>query len=155
MTKLEETFRFIITEFYLNTEFCKPLISATLKALILRILSEKRGNTAKKDNNPDRIRSIIEYIALNYDKEITNTKIAEEFCYNPSYINRVFRENTGMGIHKFLINYRINSAIELLSNKNLSVFAVALSVGFTDISHFSKMFKKKTGKSPADYRKNM
>ena len=152
---LEHNFRLIITEFYVKGEFCKILTSSLLKALIIRIVcNNKNASKTKKEKSSLIIRDIIEYITANYNKDISNTKISEKFSFNPSYINRIFRMHTGTGMHEFLVNYRINAAKEMLLNNHMSVEEICTAVGFKDMPHFSKSFKKHTGKSPCEYRKH-
>jgi two-component system response regulator YesN len=62
--------------------------------------------------------------------------------------------HTGTGMHEFLINYRINAAKEMLLNNHMSVEEICTAVGFKDMPHFSKSFKKHTDKSPCEYRKH-
>lgn len=152
---MENNFRHIITEFYLKGEFCKILTSSILKTLIIIIVcNNKNAGKTKKEKSSLIIRDIIEYITANYNKDISNTKISEKFSFNPSYINRIFRMHTGTGMHEFLIKYRINAAKEMLLNNNMSVEEICMAVGFKDMPHFSKSFKKHTGKSPSEYQKH-
>lgn len=150
---MENNFRNIITEFYVKGEFCKTLTSCLLKTLIIQIIySNQNARKTKKEKSSLIIRDIIEYITANYDKDISNAKISEKFSFNPSYINRIFRLHTGTGMHEFLVNYRINAAKEMLTNNYMSVEEICSSVGFNDMPHFSKTFKKHTGLSPTEYR---
>ena len=58
-----------------------------------------------------------------------------------------------MSVHHYLISCRINAAIELLQASDLKAAEIAEAVGFNDISHFLKYFKKATGKTTRDFRK--
>lgn len=149
---LEKYFNLIVTEFNIKSEFYKPLTSSLLKTLLIRILYIKTHLKVEKEKSSKVVRDIIEYITENFDKDINNTKISEIFSFNASYINRVFKQYTGKSIRQFLINYRINAAAEMLATSDMSVEEICLSTGFKDISHFSKTFKKHTGKKPCAYR---
>jgi AraC-like DNA-binding protein len=61
--------------------------------------------------------------------------------------------NTGSSLHQYLLNYRISMAIELIESTYGSITDIAYQVGFKDISHFSKYFKKKTGRAPSEFRR--
>lgn len=63
-----------------------------------------------------------------------------------------FVPHTGKPICTYLLDLRISEAINLLQNTGISVAQIASMVGFCDLSHFSKMFKKKTEFSPTDFR---
>ena len=60
-----------------------------------------------------------------------------------------------MTIHAFLLEQRLVLAMEKLKTETTSVGEIALSCGFTDIPHFTKIFKKHVGKTPGEYRKNI
>jgi len=59
---------------------------------------------------------------------------------------------TGKQLHQYLQETRVMKAIALLQETGLSVAEVANMVGFRDVPHFSRYFKKKTGYSPSDFR---
>ncbi|MNG10816.1 HTH-type transcriptional activator Btr [compost metagenome] len=67
----------------------------------------------------------------------------------------VFKEGTGVTIKHFLSEYRIDRAKELLANRDLKLFDIALQVGYGDGEYFSKIFKKVTGLQPSEYRKRI
>lgn len=60
-----------------------------------------------------------------------------------------------MSPQEFLVNYKIDKASELLKNTDLSIKAVASSVGYSDPLTFSKIFKKITGDNPKGYREKI
>jgi len=95
---------------------------------------------------------VIEYIHQNYNMELTNRKIADAFNFHPNYINRLMVINTGMSLHKYIINTRINKAMELIYNSDMTISEIAYSVGFKDIHYFSSLFKRKMGCSPSSIR---
>lgn len=150
---LENTFKMLVTEFHLGGELCDEVVSHIAKALILQIVRIKNSNfLAISSKNESLIANIIEYITSNYHKNINNEKIALKFNFNPSYLNRIFRQQTGISMHKFLLNYRINTAMEMMSNHNITLEEIASLTGFSSLSHFSKTFKKITGIPPSNQR---
>ena len=98
------------------------------------------------------IRRVIQYIENNYNQDSSNEIIGEYIHFNPSYLNRIFKQHTGHTIHGFLIRYRMNLAMDLLHTSSAPINEIAISVGFSDIPHFIKSFKKFTGKTPGEYR---
>ena len=96
---------------------------------------------------------IVEYIGENYNKPLTNKKIAEIFGYNQNYVSDLFKVTTGIPLHKYVMNLRIEKAVELLEFGDKSVMEVAEECGFYDIYHFSKAFKSATGVSPTKYER--
>ena len=139
----------------INTQgqFRDELLSALMKSIIISIvrLSCNEGGCV---NNTGAIlaRRVIGYIQENYSRPIKSEDIAAYFHFNPSYINRMFKAHTGFSVRTFIIDYRINQAMEILRTEGLSVSEIAGAVGFTDIPHFIKTFRAHTGKTPLEYR---
>lgn len=95
--------------------------------------------------------SIIEY---NYEKDITIENIAERLSVNKNYLSRLFRTKKNFTLKEYLIHKRIERAKELLQNTNASILQVSNSVGYDDQLYFSRIFKKKVGMSPTEYKKD-
>ena len=99
------------------------------------------------------VRFAKEYIKENYQNDIRLSEIAQAESINPTYLSRIFSEETGETFSDYLIRYRIQLAKELLHNISINVSEVAEQVGYNDVKHFSSSFKKIVGISPKDYRK--
>lgn len=95
---------------------------------------------------------IIRFIQNNTARNFSNRELGELFHFHPNYINSIIKASTGMSLHQYVLNAKISKAIRLLDTTQMSVREIAQAVGFTDISHFSKVFKKAVGASPNKYR---
>ncbi len=69
-----------------------------------------------------------------------------------TYFSLVFREITGKGLREYILQARIDKAKDLLRDINLEIKEIAHQVGFRDANHFSRTFKRKTGRTPTDWR---
>ena len=98
------------------------------------------------------VREITSYIREHYAEDCSNERIAAVFSYHPGYISRLMVEHTGMSLHQYVSRTRIGYALGLLEGGAYSVAEVAARVGFSDLVHFSKTFRKQIGKSPSAYR---
>lgn len=96
---------------------------------------------------------ILTFVRENFHKNITNINIGKHFNYHPNYINKLISEHTGMSLHKYIISYRINTAISLLQSTDYTVSKIAETVGMPDLKHFSKCFKNVTGNTPTYYKR--
>ncbi len=96
-----------------------------------------------------------DFIKKNYSRKITIEEIADYVGINRKYLSSLFRKTLNVSPQDFLINYRINRACVLLAENLLSITHVAHSVGYDDSLLFSKMFKKRKGMSPTQYRKRL
>lgn len=141
----------IVNEYSDKRLFYRETCSTALKNLIIDLHKKNYNN---QDNSTDTIKKIIEYINLNYAKEIKNNDLAEIAGYHEYHLNRLFVRYTGMSMHKYILNLRMNECKRLLLNTNMSVSDIASQTGFCSNTHFSTYFKKETKVSPFEYRNN-
>jgi two-component system response regulator YesN len=95
------------------------------------------------------------FIWKNYNQEISLKKTAVAVGINPFYLSHLFRKEMGISFLEYLSSVRISIAKKLLKQTNLSIMEICLEVGYQDPSHFAKIFRKKEGIRPAEYRKNL
>lgn len=96
----------------------------------------------------DYIDFVKKYVNLHYNEEILLNELAEIMNLSRSYLSTIFKEKMGISFQDYLINFRINRAIEMMREKRLPLKNVADMVGYPDYTQFSKMFKKRKGVSP-------
>lgn len=95
------------------------------------------------------------YIDFYYSSKISLEDIAHNIYLSPAYLIKIFKEITGETPINYLIKVRINKAKELLLQEKGSLADVSEMVGYEDVVHFSKLFKKYTGYSPKQYVKSV
>lgn len=95
----------------------------------------------------------IEYITSNYSYPITVEDIASYVGLSRSHLFRSFEAVLGISPKEYLTDFRIKQACYLLSHSDLSITAIANSIGFDNSLYFSKTFHKIKGCSPKEYRK--
>lgn len=93
-----------------------------------------------------------QYIGEHYKEALTLGDIAEYVEMNPSYFSVLFKKEMGVSFTAYLNDIRLREAMRLLRDSRNRVYEVALAVGFQDEKYFSKVFKKRVGQSPRDYR---
>ncbi|GKV67409.1 MULTISPECIES: phosphoenolpyruvate hydrolase family protein [unclassified Sporosarcina] len=101
-------------------------------------------------NHEDYIDFIKKYISLNYMNEITLNEIVEILNLSRSYVSTLFKKEVGISFTQYLIEYRLNRALEIMELENLPLNRVAEMTGYQDYSQFSKIFKKYKGVSPKE-----
>lgn len=96
---------------------------------------------------------VIQYIDANYQRyDLSHNEVAEVAQVNPGHLSKLFRNKFGVTYIEYLISVRMEKAAELLANKNILIEDVARVVGYDNVASFRKMFKRKYGVSPAEYR---
>lgn len=99
------------------------------------------------------VQKSIKYIKDNVEENISREDVAAYVGLNPDYLSRVFKKETGTNLIDYLIETKMIRAKQLLDSTKMSVSAVAQQLGYSNFSHFSKMFKKQNGVNPQEYRK--
>ncbi|HCL01536.1 MAG TPA: AraC family transcriptional regulator [Lachnoclostridium phytofermentans] len=102
------------------------------------------------------VKRIINYLMENYAHKISLDQIAHNMYLSPVYISKIFKEETGESPINYLIKIRLEKAKEILSEREGgSIKNIANEIGYDDVYHFSKLFKKYFGISPQNYRKSL
>ncbi|MCR4998896.1 MAG: response regulator [Lachnospiraceae bacterium] len=102
--------------------------------------------------NSEYVRKCLTYIQINYREPISLDATAESIGISKSYLSTMFKEEIGQGFSEYLNTYRIKKAKSLMAHEQ-DLHVVAFDCGFQDYSYFFKVFKKVTGMTPAEYKK--
>lgn len=100
------------------------------------------------------VRDVIHYIEKNCSEpQLDVASIAEAFHFSNAHLNVLFKQDTGVTLKKYIINYRLELAKKMLRNKYCKINEIAEACGYSDANYFSKAFKAGTGMIPIEYRK--
>lgn len=94
------------------------------------------------------------YIDHSYDQDINLEQLAKLHYINDKYIGRLFKKQLGLTFHEYLNEIRLNHAELLLQTSEKNITQIALDVGFQNIPYFNRVFLKKHGISPSQFRRN-
>ena len=147
---MEQMFHRCIAHKEIPNAYSDAYTSSIIKEILSNLLMEQ-GKV--KNANSELTEKIMIYLHTNYKNDLKNEDISREFNYHPFYLNRIFKENTGMTLHQTLMKVRLQNAKELLAQTKLSINEIYKEVGFNNRTQFCTFFRKKTGYSPSDYRK--
>ncbi len=137
--------KYLKDEKHLQQPFEQTLITA-----INKFIKEK----AAYKKTPQWAKEIKEMIQDHIDTSLTLKELSKNIDINPSYLSREFSKYfNNLSFGEYIRKLRIEKAIELLSANQYSLTEIAYLTGFSDQSHFSRIFKMHTGKNPSAYRK--
>lgn len=115
-----------------------------------------RGADLSEIKVKDRyINEAINYIESNFMNDISIESIAKRTGLERSYFGKLFKKATDMSPQRFLLNYRMTKAAEMLRMTNLPVAEIGRQVGYPDQLHFSRAFKSIYGLSPRNWKKEI
>lgn len=148
---LEELFEVASSSSYVrDMKICEKLTS------LLTVLMEEAWNpdraphVSEKRRNLQRIKN---YLDQNYQYKITLDQLSEQFYINKFYLSKIFSEQYGMTINRYLLELRITQAKRLLRFTSLPIEKIAVECGIPDSNYFARIFKKIEGIAPGEYRK--
>jgi AraC-like DNA-binding protein len=130
----------------------EQLIASDVSMIIASLLARVRSLHAS-DYHTD----IVNQLKIEMEKPFSVLPkielVASQLKISPSMVYRLFKEHTGLSPYQYHLQVKIQHAKEMLSGPTVSVRTVASSLGFRNPYHFSKLFKRRTGFSPSEWRK--
>ena len=101
-----------------------------------------------------RVQKVKSYIEQNYKKEIRLTTLADLAGMSPSAFSRFFKLHTGRNLSEYIIDQRLGYASRMLVDSTNSVAEICYACGFNNLSNFNRIFKKRKGCSPSEFRES-
>jgi signal transduction histidine kinase/DNA-binding LacI/PurR family transcriptional regulator/AraC-like DNA-binding protein len=103
--------------------------------------------------NQRLVRKVMAYMHEHYPEALSRERLASYAGVSERHLNRCFLQETGLAPGSYLNRYRIQKARCLLVENDLSITAVMGSVGFSDSSYFTRVFRREVGMSPSEYQR--
>ncbi|WP_421899267.1 helix-turn-helix domain-containing protein [Maridesulfovibrio sp.] len=124
-----------------------------LTKLILKYGLEREEDYAfSKSFTSAHYKKVFDFVTKNYGRSIQVEDLAAQAGISTYHFSRLFKQSIGKSPHQFVIAYRVEQAKKLLSDKDRPMIDIALSCGFSDQAHFSRMFKQVEGVTPKVWR---
>ena len=102
--------------------------------------------------SPDRLRRVLDHIEGHLSDGIRLTQLAEVARLSSAHFSAQFRRSTGLPPHRYLLQWRIKRAKELLAADGMSLAEISYALGFPSQAHFTTTFRKLVGTTPGAYR---
>ena len=99
-----------------------------------------------------RVYDILRYINTNLDKPLTNEELSSRFYMHPNQLIRQFKKKTGITPGRYVTLKKMETAKRMLEDTDLRIVEIMEKIGQSDMSRFSKQFKKFYNQSPREYR---
>jgi AraC family transcriptional regulator len=105
-----------------------------------------------KGLSPERLRRVRDFIEAHLDDDLSLIVLADIACLSPYHFSRSFKEATGVGPQRYVIQRRFERAKDLMRRTNLPLALIAREAGFADQSHLSSIFRREIGVTPGRFR---
>lgn len=106
-----------------------------------------------QSENPstNQLTPALEYIEGNYHHNITNAVLAEKCLMGEDYFRKQFKKHFGISPKQYLIDIRINTAKQMLTDGTMKITVISELCGFTNPYHFCRLFKQRTSMTPSEF----
>lgn len=139
--------------FYLSyARTLKDVTELVVKKLV-HISGYQQQGTSPVIKEP-KLQVIQQYIDRNLSENITSIDIARYLYLNSSYFSRYFKRLTGINFTDYVHQYKMKIASKMLKTSSQSLESLAIGLGYSDRTYFSKVFKKYMGTTPSEYKSN-
>jgi signal transduction histidine kinase/AraC-like DNA-binding protein len=126
----------------------------TNEETLARITAALNRSSRITSASQQMVRRAMAYIHTHYAESLNRDVLATHLAVSENYLTNCFQKEIGVSPLAYVNRYRVRQARSLLSETNLTITEVAMSVGFSDLAHFSRVFRKETGFSPLAYRRD-
>ncbi len=113
------------------------------------------GTDETADTMQETVRQAAAYIQEHYFEPLTLSGLSEQFHVEHSYFSKMFKKETGETLMMYIAGLRIQKAKQYIKENAGTLTEIAFMVGYDDYTYFNKVFRKLTGISPRDYKKNL
>jgi two-component system, response regulator YesN len=133
----------------------KPVAIEKLKETIEKLLEHKtRTGEIDSETLEGKIDRVKSYVERNWHKRICLEDAAAKVCLSPKYISRIFSQYGGKNYNEFCLEVKLDKAKEMLDKTGYNIDQISDRLGYKNAESFVRIFKKRTGCTPTEYRSN-
>ncbi|HEY0724714.1 MAG TPA: AraC family transcriptional regulator, partial [Pyrinomonadaceae bacterium] len=122
-------------------------------AFVRRGVEHKPRREGTGADHAERAEAAKTYLAARMSDRVTLDEVARAVHASPFHLARIFQQQTGVPVHRYLTQLRLRASLERLAEGASDLTALALELGFSSHSHFTDAFRREFGKSPSEMRR--
>lgn len=155
---IQHLLNLLMNEIQEGNPYGRIYVESLTHALAIRYLFLGDGPDEIRSESPALpgavLKRVLEHIRSESGSELSLLSLAKEAGYSRGYFLKMFHTATGMTPHRYILNFRVEQAKELLKNSEIALIDIAASCGFSNHAHLSRVFRRFTGVTPSNYRRN-
>ena len=131
------------------------LVESLGTALLIRLARHLIGRLPLPTSgglSSERLQRVRNYVEAHLDEDLSLTVLAGVACLSPYHFSRSFKQATGIGLQRYVIQRRLEHAKRLLRQTHQPLALIAQEAGFADQSHLTQVFRREMGMTPGRYR---
>ncbi|MGC4018709.1 MAG: AraC family transcriptional regulator [Muricomes sp.] len=125
-------------------------LSQVLSLILSEVYYREKVDESSVQNK--HVTMVIRFMYKNLVRQLTLEEISQEVQLSKSYLNSIFKNQTGRSPVDFFIHLKMQEACKLLDSTDMYIYEVSAKLGYTDPYYFSRLFKKMVGVSPKEYK---
>lgn len=144
-----------------RTSLSEDVMLTYLNTILYKLSAENRRETLAPSKYIDvspysgHVRQVIRFLEDNYMRQLSLDDIAASTAINKSHLCNLFKKETGVTVFECLMIIRVRKAVELLTYTELSLSQISKDTGFTNITHFNRVYTKHVMIPPGQFRKHL
>lgn len=131
------------------------LVADVVEAAFARRAMKRSRRTSTLVDHNERTEAAKTYLAANMSGSITLADVSAAVNASPFNFARIFQQETGLPVHRYLTLLRLRASLELIASSDLDLTTTALDLGFSSHSHFTDVFRREFGETPSDFRRKL
>lgn len=152
--ELGGVFESIYHEFSAGRSGFVNLIRIYIAEIIIKLFRKLESSEQNRLTSEQRkvVSQAVDYIRDNYSIRLSTEDIASKMFFNRNYLSKLFKAQTGLSVREFIKKIRLEQAIKLLRETDLTISQISQECGFSDIKNFYNAFESYAGCTPKNYR---
>ena len=111
-------------------------------------------NKSKTTSSEEKMKMVTDFIHRHYDEELRLSTLSALVNMAPTTLCRFFKRQTGIHLLDYITNVRLDTVKQKLLNTDMMVSDISFLCGFNTLSNFNRLFRRRFGCNPTEYRKN-
>jgi AraC-like DNA-binding protein len=128
------------------------LVADVLEAAFIQHGKKPHRRSSTNADHLERTEAAKNYLAANFRENVRLEDVAAAVNASPFNFARIFQQQTGLPVHRYLTLLRLRASLERIAELNSDITDVALELGFSSHSHFTDVFRREFGKTPSEIR---